>query len=74
MWTPGNYAGGLSLGVGHTVLSPKVPLSTAVAHFMPATEVAASVCCGMHVIGSILQSSRMQYKCKLLLFGILTQY
>lgn len=60
MWTPGYYAGGLSLVVGHTVLSPKVPLSSAVAHFMPAREMAASVCCGMHVIGSFLQSSRMK--------------
>lgn len=60
MQTSEYHAGGLNSGVGHIVLSPKVPLSSAFARLMPATETAASVCCGMHVIGSILQSSRMK--------------
>lgn len=58
MWAPGYYAGDLNLGVGHIVLSLKVPFSVAVACFMPATEMAAYVCSGMHVIESILQSRR----------------
>lgn len=60
MWASGYDNDDLSLGVRPGLLKPKFPLCSALAHLMPATEIAAFVCHGVHVIGSILQSSRIK--------------